>query len=127
MKTISDEECYKIQNNDRKRKKFTNGFCILGENRESPCQGDSGSPVIWEDRNNDNRAFLMGIISQKAFPNHIKPKIQCGPNSEFPAKCTHIFDKEIMKFRKKYLGKRQSVMACSPDDSKKRKMEKSAN
>ena len=28
------------------------------------CHGDSGGPVIWEDKNDQNRAYLMGIVSR---------------------------------------------------------------
>ena len=63
--------CYETQNDSKKMKHFNKGFCVMGKNRETICRGDSGSPVIWEDPNS-NRAYLVGIASQKAFPPHLK-------------------------------------------------------
>ena len=37
----------------------------MGQNNETICPGDSGSPIIWEDPNDNNRAYLVGIASQK--------------------------------------------------------------
>ena len=28
------------------------------------CHGDSGGPVIWENENDQNRAYLMAIVSR---------------------------------------------------------------
>ena len=71
VKMIPNDECYEIENWRNKTKYFDNGFCLLGINGETSCYGDSGSPVIWEDPNS-NRAYLVGIASQKAFPPHLK-------------------------------------------------------
>ena len=62
---IPNEKCYEIQNDTFKVKYFNRGFCVIGQNNETICPGDSGSPIIWEDPNDDNRAYLVGIASQK--------------------------------------------------------------
>ena len=31
------------------------------------CNGDSGSPTIWEDKDDNKRAYLMGIINGAPF------------------------------------------------------------
>ena len=97
---LPNELCYEKQNNSRKRKNFNNGFCVIGKNKETTCQGDSGSPVIWEDPTN-NRAYLVGIAISKATPLH---SALCGPFSEFPGKYIKIIDGEsdsrhLLKYR----------------------------
>ena len=33
-------------------------------NFQQGCLGDSGGPIIWEDKKDEKRAYLMGIISK---------------------------------------------------------------
>ena len=32
------------------------------------CTGDSGGPVIWEDKNDKNRAYLVGVLFMRSNP-----------------------------------------------------------
>ena len=41
----------------------TKGFCAKGDNEQRTCQGDSGGAAIWEDSKDQNRKYLIGIIS----------------------------------------------------------------
>ena len=98
VKIISDELCYEIQKS-KKKKNFNNGFCLMGDKGETSCVGDSGSPVIWEDPNDNNRAYLFGITSQKNYPPNSLPVLDpdaptCGPFAEFPSKFIKIIDGE---------------------------------
>ena len=49
--------------------------CFTGNGVRGACPGDSGGPAIWEDKSDDKRAYLMGVMSkslglcfQKGFP-----------------------------------------------------------
>ena len=61
-----------------------NGICVKGRNQvfsncskkcfvkkkfffQIACNGDSGSPTIWEDKDDNKRAYLMGIINGAPF------------------------------------------------------------
>ena len=97
VKMIPNDKCYEIENWRNKTKYIDNGFCLLGINGETSCYGDSGSPVIWEDPNNDNHPYLLGITSQGAFPLESLPiknpnATSCGPTAEFPSKYIKIID-----------------------------------
>ena len=35
---------------------------------QNNCFGDTGGPVIWEDTNDKNRAYLVGILFMKSNP-----------------------------------------------------------
>ena len=35
-----------------------------GQKKRSVCPGDSGGPVIWDDEKDQDRSYLMGVISQ---------------------------------------------------------------
>ena len=35
-------------------------------NFQQGCLGDSGGPIIWEDKKDEKRAYLMGIISKSS-------------------------------------------------------------
>ena len=41
----------------------TKGFCAKGDNEQRTCSGDSGGAAIWEDGRDQNRKYLIGIIS----------------------------------------------------------------
>ena len=92
---IPNEKCYEIQNNTLKIRYFDKGFCVMGQNNETICPGDSGSPIIWEDPNDNNRAYLVGIASQKepTIANLNNP--YCGPLAEIPAKYAKVIDGNI--------------------------------
>ena len=94
---IPNDKCYEIENYKKKRKFTDNGFCLMGKNGKTSCYGDSGSPVIWEDPNDDDHPYLLGITSQKAYPLKSVPRINpnatsCGPAAEFPSKYIKIID-----------------------------------
>ena len=57
------------------------GYCLNGTNGyETMCVGDSGGPAFWEDQEDSNRAYLIGIFS-----NFFKRKKQvCGEEPFFP-------------------------------------------
>ena len=37
-------------------------LCLQPPNHHIACHGDSGSPAIWEDYYDQNRAYLMGVL-----------------------------------------------------------------
>ena len=47
------------------------GFCVRGKNKELLCEGDSGSPAIWKNKNGVE--YLIGI-------NFFAGKTRCGRN-----------------------------------------------
>ena len=65
MKQINGRQCYKKWF-PRKTlpKDFSSiedrGFCVRGQNKETICNGDSGSPAIWKYK---NKEYLIGILS----------------------------------------------------------------
>ena len=38
-------------------------LCLQPPNHHIACHGDSGSPAIWEDYYDNNRAYLMGVLT----------------------------------------------------------------
>ena len=75
------------------------GFCVLGKMRkESICIGDSGGPAIWEDPKYNNRAYLMGIASEKG------GDLVCGKYPVLPSTFSSVPGK-VMKWVLKHGGK----------------------
>ena len=72
MNIIPNEYCYLMENNTNKRKYFNKGFCVLGKKYETIAAGDSGSPIIWEDPNDNYRAYLVGIASKRNPAKYVK-------------------------------------------------------
>ena len=68
------------------------GFCVIGKMRkESICIGDSGGPAIWEDPKYNNRAYLMGIASEKG------GDLVCGKYPVLPSTFSSVLG-EVMKW-----------------------------
>ena len=66
LDTISARQCYKYQypDNPPGPDQLESIYCLGGTNgNETMCLGDSGGPAFWEDPNDTNRAFLIGIAS----------------------------------------------------------------
>ena len=36
--------------------------CFSGQNIRGVCHGDSGGPFLWEDKSDNNKAYVFGII-----------------------------------------------------------------
>ena len=65
MKQINGRQCYKKWHPRKPLPKdFSSiedrGFCVRGKNKETICNGDSGSPAIWKYKNED---YLIGILA----------------------------------------------------------------
>ena len=74
------------------------GFCVIGKMRkESICIGDSGGPAIWEDPKYNNRAYLMGIASEKG------GDLVCGKYPVLPSTFSSV-PGEVMKWVLKHGG-----------------------
>ena len=58
-------QCYKHQFPHHPiPKKLGIGYCLNGTNEyETLCEGDSGGPAFWEDQEDSDRAYLIGIAS----------------------------------------------------------------
>ena len=64
VKQLTGKRCFKNRypkkkipnsfSNDEKR-----GFCVRGDNKELICQGDSGSPAVWKNKNGVE--YLIGV------------------------------------------------------------------
>ena len=65
LKRISGVQCYKHQFPHHPiPKNLGIGYCLNGTNGyETLCVGDSGGPAFWEDQEDSNRAYLIGIAS----------------------------------------------------------------
>ena len=66
MKKINGRQCYKKWYPRKPLPKdFSSiedrGFCVRGQNKETICSGDSGSPAIWKYKNED---YLIGILTE---------------------------------------------------------------
>ena len=47
-------------------------FCLYGQGVTMACPGDSGSPILWKDKADDNRNYVFGALVQgsgKCFTN----------------------------------------------------------
>ena len=74
------------------------GFCVIGKMRkETICIGDSGGPAIWEDPKFNNRAYLMGIASEKGGDS------VCGKQPVLPSTFSSVPGK-VMKWVLKHGG-----------------------
>ena len=64
------------------------GYCLNGTNgNETLCEGDSGGPAFWEDKDDFNRAYLVGIASTRWT---VSPFQQCGDRPIQPGKFSRV-------------------------------------
>ena len=88
----------------------SNTFCVRGLNEQTICEGDSGGPVIWEDKNDLNRAYLMGIASQKQ-------GLGCGISPNNPSNFALIPAPNVLDWIVKFDFEHKEIIECLHENS----------
>ena len=81
-------------------------LCLVGKNDETACFGDGGSPAIWEDQKDYNRAYLIGIFTE---PLRIP---QCEALPVLPSK--YAFVPHVLEWIRKEGGNEVDEASCIP-------------
>ena len=51
--------------------------CFSGQKVRGVCKGDSGSPIFWEDKSDNDKTYLMSVMSK------VSPGTTCHSNTKY--------------------------------------------